>query len=129
HRAPKDYKIQGSNDGSTYTDLHTVVGDTWSKSGEVHTLNFSNTTAYRYYRIHITGRQGGGGSDTFVQIAEMTLSSALEGPDQYRQMAVDSTRYIKPGMELDIYKSGTDEKLRTITVYEVNRADGVFTFI
>lgn len=127
-RAPKNYKIQGSNDGSTYTDLHTVVGDTWSKVGEVHTLNFNNTTAYRYYRIHITGRQGGG-NDTFVQISEMTLSAPLEGPDQYRQMAVDSTRYIKSGMELDIYKSGTDEKLRTITVHEVNRADGVFTFI
>lgn len=48
-----DFKMQGSNNDSDWTDLKTVTGETWT-AGEVKTYTWSNTTAYRYYRIYIT---------------------------------------------------------------------------
>ena len=50
---PKDFKIQGSNDGSGWTDLDTQTGIVWAVDGWKD-FSFTNTTAYRYYRIYIT---------------------------------------------------------------------------
>ena len=46
----KNFKIQGSNDGSTFTDIYTGVypNDT---SEPLETYTFTNSTAYRYWRL------------------------------------------------------------------------------
>lgn len=53
---PVDWTLEGSNDTSTWTTLSTITG--WSFSNEANTFSFSNSTAYRYYRIHITATGG-----------------------------------------------------------------------
>jgi hypothetical protein len=44
----KDYDLQASNNNITYTDLHT--GETVA-NGRYSFLIFTNTTAYRYWRL------------------------------------------------------------------------------
>jgi len=59
------FKIQGSNNGTDWTDLVTSpshLGNQWN------TLDFSNTTAYYYYRYYVTDSGGG-----WVDIAEWEL--------------------------------------------------------
>lgn len=62
---PKDFKFQGSNNNSDWDDLHTgqvAQSQTWQ------TFSFSNTTAYRYYRMYITTQWG-----TRVSIFEIEI--------------------------------------------------------
>ncbi len=51
--APVDFTFEGSNDGSSYDVLHTVSGET-DDVATWHEFEFSNTTAYTYYRMNIT---------------------------------------------------------------------------
>jgi len=53
--APKDYTIQGSNNDSDWTTLSTITGQADNFNGNV---DFTNSTAYRYYKIDITDAYG-----------------------------------------------------------------------
>jgi hypothetical protein len=68
---PKDWELQGSNNGSTWTTLHIGSYNSWAQSGanNLRTYTFSNTTAYRYYRVNIVAN--GGHSD--VNIGQLEL--------------------------------------------------------
>lgn len=57
-RSPRNFTIKGSNNGTSWTTLHTVTGETWSSS-ETKTYTFSNTTSYTYYEINVTSVNGG----------------------------------------------------------------------
>jgi len=46
-----EFKVQGSNNDSDWDDLYT---GNCNDNADVQTFNFTNTTAYRYYRIYIT---------------------------------------------------------------------------
>ena len=65
---PKDFKLQGSNNDSTWDDLHSETGITWADDGPK-TYTFANSTAYRYYRLYITDSSGG----TYVQVKELEI--------------------------------------------------------
>lgn len=55
NHGPISYQLQGSNNGSTFTNLHTLTNRLLSDLGRLKEYNISsNTTAYRYYRINIT---------------------------------------------------------------------------
>lgn len=49
----KTFKVQGSNDGTTWTDLYSGTG-TNAGGGTLQEFYFDNTTAYLYYRLYIT---------------------------------------------------------------------------
>ncbi|GAB3081084.1 hypothetical protein GCM10027053_52070 [Intrasporangium mesophilum] len=51
--SPKDFKFQGSNDGTTWIDLDTRTGVTWSSTA-AQVFNFTNSNSYRQYRLYIT---------------------------------------------------------------------------
>ena len=73
-RMPKDWTMQGSNDGAAWTVLDTRAGQAWT-SGE--TLSFRIlpiTTAYRYYRLNITANNGDG---TYTDIGELSLFQGI----------------------------------------------------
>ena len=54
-----DWKLQGSNDDSNWTDLDTQSSQSFSTTNRKHGYSFSNTTAYTYYRILASaGSQG-----------------------------------------------------------------------
>jgi hypothetical protein len=58
-RAVTDWRVQGSNNGSTWTTLDTQTSVSWSHDNELKTYAFSNSTAYRYYRIYVDAVNGG----------------------------------------------------------------------
>ncbi|MDB4786312.1 discoidin domain-containing protein [bacterium] len=65
------WKVQGSNNGSTWDDLDTQTGQT-TGYGTVRTYTFSNTTAYSYYRWYITGWAG-----AYIQGPTLKLHPAI----------------------------------------------------
>jgi predicted alpha-1,2-mannosidase len=69
-RDPKDFTVQGSNDGSTWTDLDRRTGESFSGRFAGNTYDFANTTAYGYYRLNITANSG----DSLVQLADWNIS-------------------------------------------------------
>jgi hypothetical protein len=68
-RDPKDWKIQGSNDGTTWVNLDTRTGETFATRGLTKRYNFTNTTDYKVYRFSVTAI----GSGTLFQLAEWGL--------------------------------------------------------
>jgi len=74
---PSNFKLQGSNDDSNWDDLHTVTGETWSTDGPKE-YTFSNSTAYRYYRLYITSTSGG----TYVQVRELEIMEIIDPYDE-----------------------------------------------
>ena len=121
--APKTWTFQGSNDASSWTTLDTQTNvPSWS-AGEKRTYAFSNTTAYRYYRINITANQG---STAFLVVSELAMYSRLEA-DRLIEFKVDSVRYLKPGEVIDVYEAGTETKKFTVTVNTVDKPTNTFT--
>jgi hypothetical protein len=79
NQVPKNWELLGSNDGTTFTSLHTVNGATWT--GYTQTLvasnnlnianeySFTNTTPYTIYRFQITQNNGNIDSCTLAEVA------------------------------------------------------------
>jgi len=69
NRAPKNWTFEGSNDGSTWTTLHTVTNQTsWDNNETRYFTPTDTSTAYRYFRINITANNG---DATYTQIDEV----------------------------------------------------------
>lgn len=68
-----DFRLQASNNDSDWTDLDTQTSHSFANDYEtVYTFEFSNTTAYRYYRLYVDGVNGG----TFATLRGFYLSGA-----------------------------------------------------
>ena len=57
-RDPKNWQFQGSNDGTTWTTVDTRTGITFASRLLTQSFTFTNTTAYKYYRVNITLNNG-----------------------------------------------------------------------
>jgi len=66
--SPITIKLQGSNDGSAWTDLHTDSGvvNTGTAKVQVVTSGITTSTAYTYHRIEISG--GGAGTTNCAEL-------------------------------------------------------------
>ena len=69
-RDPKNWTLQGSNDGSTWSDVDTRTGQTFSGRFVTNKYTVSNSTAYGYYRLNITANSG----DGLTQLADWDIS-------------------------------------------------------
>jgi hypothetical protein len=69
-RDPKNWQLQGSQDGSSWTTLDTQSGQTFAVQNAQNTYAIGNTTAYRYYRLNITLNNGDANG---VAISELGL--------------------------------------------------------
>ncbi|HEY7047708.1 MAG TPA: GH92 family glycosyl hydrolase [Jatrophihabitantaceae bacterium] len=69
-RDPKDFTLQGSNDGNAWTDLNTQTGQTFSGRFTTNTYSFANTTGYSYYRLNVIANNG----DGLLQLADWDIS-------------------------------------------------------
>ena len=75
-RDPRDWRLQGSADGQTWTTVDTRAGESFSTRFQTKEYRFTNTVAYLYYRLDIT--QNGGGD--IIQLAEWQLSNGDTTP-------------------------------------------------
>jgi hypothetical protein len=71
-RSPKSWTLQGSNDNTNWTTLDTQTNVAAWSAVEVRSYNFTNATAYRYYRLNITANQG----DSLVGVVALRVFSA-----------------------------------------------------
>ncbi|HEX7902465.1 MAG TPA: T9SS type A sorting domain-containing protein [Chitinophagaceae bacterium] len=85
NRDPRDWNLQGSNNGSSWTTLDTRTGQTFASRFLTKSYSFTNTASYIYYRLNITNNNG----ETGTQLAEWELYerrlqtiSFAEIPDQ-----------------------------------------------
>lgn len=122
-RAPKTWTFQGSDDASTWTTLDTQTNVPAWLAAEERTFATTNTTAYRYYRINVTANQG---DANLLAIGEFKLFTPLES-DTLIEIKVDSVKYVKPGMEIDVYAAGTEDKKFTVTINTVDKPRDTFT--
>jgi len=58
--SPKDWIFQGSLDGTTWVDIHSVVGDTNNNAYQIRSYELSQSVSYQHYRIYITASNGNG---------------------------------------------------------------------
>ena len=76
-RDPKDWKLSGSIDGTTWVDLDTKTGETFATRTMTKTYNFKNDILYRHYRLSISAVSSG----TLFQLAEWRL---IEVPTEFQ---------------------------------------------
>ena len=69
-RDPKDFTLQGSDDGAKWTDLDSRTGQSFTGRLATNTYTFTNTSAYAYYRLNITANSG----DSIIQLADWDIS-------------------------------------------------------
>lgn len=74
-RAPKDWTFAGSNDLQSWTTLDTRTGITNWVGTTAQTFSFTNSTAYKHYRINISSPQSG----TITRIAEWNFTNPYVG--------------------------------------------------
>jgi len=73
--SPKDWTLQGSNNGSDWTILDTQTNQfPTNPSNTKQYYNFSNEVSYIYYRLNITARNGG---NAYVAIGEFELCDGV----------------------------------------------------
>ncbi len=70
NRGPKDFKLQGSNNGASWTDLDVVTGETGWTANELRAYNVDNPGIYTYYKLLISAAEG---VDTFLGLREVEL--------------------------------------------------------
>ncbi len=73
-RDPRDWEIQGSNDGENWDVLDERVDQTFSSRNLTREFYFENETGYTYYRLNVVNNNGGG----LFQMSEWALLSILE---------------------------------------------------
>jgi predicted alpha-1,2-mannosidase len=76
-RDPKDFQLQGSADGSTWTTVDSRSGQTFSGRFKTDLYDVATPAAYRYYRLNVTANSGDTGS---TQLADLILSDGSAAP-------------------------------------------------
>jgi len=77
-RDPQDFEVLGSNDGIAFTSIATDVIPCISTRFFARTYNFTNSTAYSYYRINFTDNECNPG-EGIIQVAEVQLYEPILG--------------------------------------------------
>ena len=73
-RAPKNFRLYASNNGTSWTTLQTITGATYTTRVYNNTGLSANTTLYSYYGIVINQIIGSGTTSGITQIAEWILN-------------------------------------------------------
>jgi hypothetical protein len=75
-QSPSAWTFQGSPDGLTWTTLDTRSAVTFSGLTPI-TYSFSNSTAYKFYRMNITANAG---NSTFLSVTQLSLTGVTYSP-------------------------------------------------
>jgi len=68
-RDPKDFNLQGSNDGTTWTTIDSRSNETFLSRNLTRTFNLATEAEYSYYRLNITSISGA----SLIQVSEWRL--------------------------------------------------------
>ncbi|MBE8712264.1 fasciclin domain-containing protein [Sphingobacterium hungaricum] len=70
NRDPTDWRLQGSQDGSTWVALDSKVSEVFASRFQLRVFRFANTTAYKYYRINFMRLRSG----NVFQLADWSMN-------------------------------------------------------
>lgn len=79
-RSPRDWTLEGSNNGTDWVVLDTVTGETGWGLSEKRSFEVNNTIAYTYYRLDISANNGNLG---YLGVAELEFYSLIENSFYY----------------------------------------------
>ncbi|MDQ0381665.1 GH92 family glycosyl hydrolase [Amycolatopsis thermophila] len=75
-RDPRDWTLQGSDDGTTWTTLDTQSGQTFGARFEARQFRLATPATHRFYRLDISANHGA----DIVQLAELLLADDQPAP-------------------------------------------------
>lgn len=67
--SPKDWTFEGSDDAASWTILDTQVSQTGWALGETRGFAFTNSAAYRYYRLNVSANNG----NSYLMVQELEI--------------------------------------------------------
>jgi hypothetical protein len=118
---PTAWKLQGSNNGSSWTDLDTRTNQSFN-ANEKKTFSMSNSTSYTYYRLYITAGTNsahvGIGEFELMESVGTTLTSLFYVDETTGHVGIWTTNpgsyklYVNGGMYASNYSSGSDKRLK-----------------
>ncbi|MFI5930883.1 GH92 family glycosyl hydrolase [Actinoplanes sp. NPDC051494] len=76
-RDPRDWTLEGSADGTTWTTVDTQAGQTFSARFQTKTYSVANPGSFLIYRLNITGHPSG----NLTQLADLDLADANTTPE------------------------------------------------
>lgn len=99
---PTDWTFEGSNDNSNWTVLDTQSSVVWDATGWKDYI-FSNTIAYRYYRLNVTANGGG----TFIQVDELEAYAPTITIDVFDSVSVSESTSLLKSNNINVSNSVT----------------------
>lgn len=73
YAAPRNFTLQASNNGTDWTDLHSVTDAAFDRTTKNLTYAFTNATAYSYYRLYLTESWMNISGHRHYMVAELAL--------------------------------------------------------
>ena len=91
-RNPHSWVVEGSNDGSTWTVIHSVTNDATLEDVNYTEYGFlcSTTTLYTYFRFYVTANNGG----NYMQYSEFHPYGAIEGTSEGGESSYTTGTYV-----------------------------------
>ncbi|WP_306211100.1 ThuA domain-containing protein [Actinoplanes sp. RD1] len=68
-RDPKDWKLQGSADGATWTDIDSRTGQTFPERFQTRRFDLAAPATYKFFRLNVTANSG----EPLTQLADLRL--------------------------------------------------------
>ncbi len=103
-RDPRNWTMEGSNDGSSWTVLDTQTGVAWQSRYQMKEFNIPNSTAYTYYRLNVSKNWG----ETQMQLSEFQLFNYSATTDSDADGAPDAREFQEFG-NLSTLIAGDDD--------------------
>lgn len=116
NRAPKDFTLQYSDDGSAWTTYYTVTNATGWGANESRTYTVSPTTdqKHAWWRLNITANNG---DATYTEICELELRESAAGPNLALSGTIPELIVKGPGA------AGVDQVFVGLQRYALSTAD------
>jgi hypothetical protein len=132
NRDPKNWQLLGSNDAVNWTTLDTRTGETFATRFLTKPYTFTNSTAYRYYKLNILSNFSGSAIDG-IQLAEWALTSQgaelpTSAPDTTPPAApVSLTATAGDAVVALDWADNTEPDIARYTVMRSTTSDGPYT--
>jgi hypothetical protein len=114
--SPKTWKFQGSNDGTTWTDLDTQTDITVWGINEKKTYSFANTTVYMNYRLSISANNGA--TTTAITAFEImaTIATDIQVAGESLQVEFDGSQVAVAGISMQVEFAGSQVAVAGISM-------------
>ncbi len=103
-RDPRNFNLEGSNDGTTWTVLDTQTDVVWQARYQLREFNIANSTAYNRYRLNITKNWG----DPSTQLSEFAILNYSATTDSDADGAADAREFQEYGNLATVTSGDTD---------------------